>query len=112
MTGPVTASAPGASALRDALRDTPGAIYLLVVLFLGLGIASPHFLTAHNLVNIALQAAVVTIIALGMTLVILTEGIDLSLGPVLGLSGVGAGLMIVTGYPLPIALAAAIGIGI
>ena len=41
---------------------------LLFVLFLGLGIASPHFLTAHNLVNIALQAAVVTIIALGMTL--------------------------------------------
>jgi ribose transport system permease protein len=46
-----------------------------------------------------------------MTLIILTEGIDLSLGPVLGLCGVGAGLMIVAGYPLPLAVGIAILIG-
>ncbi|HEX9277132.1 MAG TPA: ABC transporter permease, partial [Casimicrobiaceae bacterium] len=51
-------------------------------------------------------------VALGMTLVILTEGIDLSLGPVLGLCGVAASLMVVAGYPLISAVAVAIGIGI
>jgi ribose transport system permease protein len=112
MAAPATTAAPQASGLRDALCRTPGAIYLLIVLFAGLGIASPHFLTTHNLVNIALQAAVVTIIALGMTLVILTEGIDLSLGPVLGLSGVIAALLMVRGVPLPAALLAAIAVAV
>jgi ribose transport system permease protein len=104
--------APGPHAARSAAAElmlrTPGAIYLLVALGIGLSVASPYFLTAGNLVNIALQAAVVTIVALGMTLVILTEGIDLSLGPVLGLAGIVAALLVVGGTPIPLALLAAI----
>ena len=112
MPGLATAANSHPSALLGTLRQTPGAIYLLVLLFVGLGLTSPHFLTTHNLVNIALQAAVVTIIALGMTLVILTEGIDLSLGPVLGLCGVVAALLMVRGIPLPAALLAAVAVAI
>ena len=49
---------------------------------------TPNFFSIANLTNVTLQIAVLVIVALGMTLVILTEGIDLSLGPVLGLCGV------------------------
>ena len=60
----------------------------MALLAAGFALASPEFLSARNLSNIALQVAVLMIVSLGMTLVILTEGIDLSLGPVLGLCGV------------------------
>jgi ribose transport system permease protein len=92
-------------------REAPGAFYLLALMAAILTFATPGFFTAANLTNVALQVAVLTIVALGMTLVILTEGIDLSLGPVLGLCGVAASLMVVAGYPLLAAAGAAIGIG-
>ena len=65
--------------------ELPGAAYLLALLAAGFALASPEFLSARNLSNIALQCAALIIVSLGMTLVILTEGIDLSLGAVLGL---------------------------
>lgn len=90
----------------------PGAAYLLVILFLILALWRPEFFSLANLTNVALQVAVLTIVSLGMTLVILTEGIDLSLGAVLGLAGVVMGLVLVGGYPLTAAVAAAIAVGI
>jgi ribose transport system permease protein len=93
------------------LRRAPGAFYLLALMAVVLTIWAPGFFTTANLVNVLLQVAVLTIVALGMTLVILTEGIDLSLGPVLGLCGVTASLMVVAGYPLVAAVAAALAIG-
>jgi ribose transport system permease protein len=94
------------------LAAAPGAIYLLVVLTIVFTAWRPEFLSAANLTNIALQVAVLTIVALGMTLVILTEGIDLSLGAVLGLAGVVMGLALVAGYPLAAAIGAAIAVGV
>ena len=49
---------------------------------------TPHFLTISNLLNIAEQATIIAIIAVGMTFVIITGGIDLSVGSVLAFSGV------------------------
>jgi ribose transport system permease protein len=100
------------SAALDRVRKVPGAFYLLAAMACGLTIWTPGFFTAANLTNVLLQVAVLTIVALGMTLVILTEGIDLSLGPVLGLCGVAASLLVVAGYPLPVAVVAALGIGV
>lgn len=100
------------SAVRDIAKRTPGAFYLLAFMGILLTMWTPHFFTLGNLTNVALQVAVLTIVALGMTLVILTEGIDLSLGPVLGLCGVGATLMIVAGYPLFVAVGSALAIGL
>jgi len=97
--------------LAQAALQAPGAFYLLAIMGAFLTLWTPGFFTAANLTNVALQVAVLTIVALGMTLAILTEGIDLSLGPVLGLCGVGAALMIVAGYPLPLAIATAVMIG-
>ena len=89
----------------------PGAFYLLAILGVALTIWTPGFFTHANLTNVALQVSVLTIVALGMTLVILTEGIDLSLGPVLGLCGVAAALLVTAGYSLPLAIGAALVIG-
>src|SRR6266542_3360332 len=99
------------SAALDRVRKVPGAFYLLAVMACGLTIWTPGFFTAANLTNVLLQVAVLTIVALGMTLVILTEGIDLSLGPVLGLCGVAASLVVVSGHSLASAIAGAIVIG-
>jgi ribose transport system permease protein len=85
---------------------------LLAILCAGFAIWRPEFFSIANLINVGLQFAVLTIVSLGMTLVILTEGIDLSLGAVLGLAGVVMGLVLVGGYPLMAAVAAAIAVGI
>ena len=100
------------SPIVDTLVRTPGAFYLLTILSVALTIWTPSFFTAANLANVALQVAVLTIVALGMTLVILTEGIDLSIGPLLGLCGVVAALLVTAGYPLPIAVGSALVIGV
>ena len=52
----------------------------LIVVFIFLSFASPDFLTTNNLINIIEQNAVTAVIALGMTFVIITAGIDLSVG--------------------------------
>jgi ribose/xylose/arabinose/galactoside ABC-type transport system permease subunit len=67
-------------------RAGVGAALLLEVLFFSL--LSPHFLTAENLLNVTLQTSITAIIAAGMTLVILTGGIDLSVGSLVALVGV------------------------
>jgi ribose/xylose/arabinose/galactoside ABC-type transport system permease subunit len=71
------------------------AIYLLLlVLFFAL-ITEGRFIEERNLVNILLQSAINTILAVGMTLVIITGGIDLSVGSVLALCGlVGTDIMV------------------
>jgi len=100
------------ASVRRLLAAAPGAVYLLVILSALLAVWRPEFLSAANLTNVALQVAVLVIVALGMTLVILTEGIDLSLGAVLGLAGVVMGLALVGGYPFPLAIAAAFAVGV
>src|SRR5699024_12055991 len=65
-----------------------GALVGLILLCIGLFIATPHFLTVPNLINIGIQASVVAILAFGMTFVIVTAGIDLSVGSVAALGAV------------------------
>lgn len=93
------------------LAELPGAAYLLAFMSVILSVATPEFFSVANLTNVALQVAVLSIVAFGMTLVILTEGIDLSLGPVLGLCGVVMALLVVAGWPLVFAIGVALLIG-
>jgi ribose transport system permease protein len=99
------------SPVVDAMVRAPGAFYLLATMVVILTFWTPNFFSSANLANVALQVAVLTIVALGMTLVILTEGIDLSIGPLLGLCGVSAALLVTAGYPLPVAMGSALIIG-
>ena len=77
-------------------------VALLVLIGAILGFLSPNFFTADNLLNIPRQTSVNAIMAVGMTLVILTAGIDLSVGSVLALCGALAATMVA--MELPIAL--------
>ena len=65
-----------------------GILFVLIIMF-GLGsILSPHFLQSQNLLNLLRQASVQGFVALGMTLVIISAGIDLSVGSIVALSSV------------------------
>lgn len=97
--------------LKDYL-NTFGVVLTLLLLCAFLAIASPKFLTVNNLMNIAGQAAVNSIISIGLFLAILTSGIDLSVGSVLALSTMFMGLFAKTYNMNPfLALFACIAIG-
>lgn len=83
----------------------------LIVLVVALTIATPHFFTAINLASVARQTAVINIIALGMTLVIITGGIDLSVGSTLAIAGLFGSMAIKAGQPVLIAIAIGVGSG-
>jgi len=70
------------------LMRVPSAAWVILLMMTVFTAINPRYLTLDNVVNIVLQNAVLLILALGATLVILSEGIDLSLGSVLTLSGV------------------------
>jgi ribose transport system permease protein len=72
--------------VKDLGSGTGGPLIGLIILCVALFIASPFFLTANNLLNILDQVTILGILALGMTFVIITGGIDLSVGAVLALS--------------------------
>jgi ribose transport system permease protein len=74
------------------------------LLLVGLAVVSPVFATPSNLFNIALQSSINALLAFGMTFVILTAGIDLSVGSLLAISGaLAGGLMVGGGLPWPLA---------
>jgi ribose transport system permease protein len=73
----------------------------LITLFVGLSIASPYFLTHTNLSSVARQTAVINIMALGMTLIIVAGGIDLSVGAVLAFAGLVGAKAMESGAPIP-----------
>lgn len=72
----------------------------LVILMIFFSFATPYFLNVSNLLTVALQTAVIGIMAIGVTYVIITAGIDLSLGSVMAFSGVAVGLAASIGLPL------------
>lgn len=76
-----------------------GALVGLVVVCVGMFIATPAFLTTRNLLNVGVQAAVVAILAFGMTYVIVAAGIDLSVGSVAALAAIVAGWTVTAGLP-------------
>ncbi len=65
-----------------------GIIIILIIMVVGISAARPSFLSSSNLFNVLIQSSIFGILALGVTLVIISKGIDLSLGSVLALSGV------------------------
>lgn len=88
-----------------------GLTFSFLLLILALSLLSERFLTSANLINILRQATINGIISVGMTLVILTGGIDLSVGSVLALSvTIGASLM-KQGQPVGAAVLAALAVG-
>jgi ribose transport system permease protein len=89
-----------------------GLIAVLIALVAGFGIVTGHFVSATTARSLANQAPDGLLLATGMTFVILTGGIDLSVGSVLGLSGAVFGVLIVKAeVPLLVAVLGAIATG-
>jgi ribose transport system permease protein len=88
-----------------------GTVIGLVVLSTILWALTPHFLTVSNLLNVAEQTSINAVVAVGMTFVILSGGIDLSVGSILALSGVVLGTLLQDGHAVPVALALALAVG-
>ena len=91
-------------------RDA-GTLLGLILISVVFALQSDTFLTTPNLLNILQQSAINACIALGMTLVIISGGIDLSVGPVAALSAVLGAAMLVGGVPVPLAIAGALATG-
>lgn len=85
---------------------------MIAVLFVFLAFANEYFLSSRNLLNVGRQASVVAIVALGQALVIISRGLDLSVGSTLGLSAVSSAWVAVATGSQELALAAGLGAGL
>jgi ribose transport system permease protein len=94
------------------LPAVPGVAVALAGLSLLFAMASPGFLTTANLSNVLVQSVVLLLLALPMTLIIMTEGLDLSMGAVLTLASLVLALIVVATQSLTLALAGALGVGL
>lgn len=112
LSGTAEASTSQGSAAFKGFVERLAPLLFLVLISVFLSIASDNFLTVQNILTVLLQISVIGIVAIGQTMVMITAGIDLSVGSVVGLSGVVATLLIASfGVPLVPALAMGVGAG-
>jgi ribose transport system permease protein len=96
-----------------ALVRRYGSLLGMLGIVLVFWIALPEtFMTARNWLNISQQVAMLTVVAVTMTLVMVTGDFDLSVGSMASLSGVVAAILFTYGWPVPLALAAALAVGL
>ena len=114
-TARVGESPPEARGVKRALGSHGGrqlgTLAGLLTLCLVLWAATPHFLTVSNLLNVLEQTALNAVVAVGMTFVIISGGIDLSVGSVLALAGICLALALEAGVPAPAAIAISLVVG-
>lgn len=102
---------PTGQLYRWILQHMP--VLLFVGLFLVFGLLSPQFLGVQSLMNIVKQASYIGILAVGMTFLLLTAGIDLSVGANMYVSAAAAGLLIEQiGVGLPVGIAVCVTVGV
>jgi len=98
--------------MAKSIARIPGVAFLLVSLGVVFSIFASGFASMPNLLNIGIQSSTLLLLALPMTFIIMTEGLDLSMGAVLGLTGVVLASALVGGGSLSVAFAAALGVGL
>jgi len=98
--------------LKILLEKIPHVVYLFTGLIILFSFISPNFFSVGNLSNLILQGSVLLIVSLGMTLVLLSNGIDLSVGSLMSLCGMVAGMSLSKGLGLIPALFFGILIGL
>lgn len=92
------------NAIWSQLRSNFGIIIVFILIFAAMSLLSDTFLTTYNLLNVARQITIVAILGIGMTFVILSGEIDLSVGSLVALIGVLITGFMVSGLPMPIAI--------
>ena len=90
-----------------ALLSRLGPFFGLLLLIIVITAMNPSFLTASNILNVLRQVSISALIAFGMTFVILTRGIDLSVGSTLALTGAVAATLLASGTDPILAMGAA-----
>jgi len=88
-----------------------GLVWVLIVLCAFAVYLSPSFIQIGNLLNVGRQVALFGIVSIGMTFVILTRGIDLSVGSIVGVVAVASAIMLASGVPIPVTMIAALVFG-
>ena len=83
-----------------------GILLVLVALVIAVAAVKPVFVSDANLINILRASAFPFIIAVAMTFVFIGGQFDLSVGPIVALGGIAAGMMVIAGVPVPLAVAA------
>ena len=100
------------SAAASPLRSIPGVAVMLALLLGIFGTIAPGFLSLANISNVLLQSTILTLLALPMTLIIMTEGLDLSMGAVVTLTSLVVAIVSLATGSMLLGLAAAIAVGI
>jgi ribose transport system permease protein len=96
----------------NPLQRIPGVAVMLVLLCVVFGLMTPGFLTVPNISNVLVQSTILLMLALPMTLIIMTEGLDLSMGAVLTLTSLIVAIVALATGSLLLGLLAALAVGI
>jgi ribose transport system permease protein len=100
------------AALRDIFaRQEFGVVLILLVMVVFLSLYTDTFLTSTNIFNILRAFSWIAISAFGQCLVIITTGVDLSVGSVMALSGLASAMLLVRGVPVPLAVVGGLAAG-
>ncbi|MDQ0468631.1 ABC transporter permease [Labrys wisconsinensis] len=105
------ASAPHPLARLRGWAQSIGLLWVLVILCAVAIYLSPSFVQTGNLLNVGRQVALFGIVSLGMTFVILTRGIDLSVGSIVGVVAVSAAMLLAQGTSIPVTVLTALALG-
>ena len=98
-------------AVEHRTRALPAIVPIGLAVVVAAALAAQGFLTPRNVGNLGLQASILLMLAMPMTLIIMSEGLDLSAGAVLSLCSVVMALVLAAGHGLPLALAASLATG-
>lgn len=91
--------------------QTLGILAILLAMGLALSVSTDEFLTTTNLLNLARQVSLMIIVGMGMTFLLTSGGLDISVGSVVAFTGCLAAGLSVDGWPLPLAFATATAVG-
>lgn len=102
----------GNSGIISMIKGNIGILCVLVLIAIVLSLLTPNFLTRDNLISVLRQISINVFIAIGMTLVIILGGIDLSVGSIVAMSGtVIVGLIVTSGLPVWLAIIIGLALG-
>ena len=104
-----------AQAMRQGvslLARIPGVAIVLALLIVGFSLANPNFATPGNIANLLVQSTLLTLLALPTTVVIMTEGLDLSIGAVLTLASIALALTVVATGSAALGILAGLAVGL
>jgi ribose transport system permease protein len=95
---------------KDLIQKFTALVSLMILIAI-FGVTANAFFTVNNAMTVALQTTSIAFLGVGVTVVIITGGIDLSVGSILALSGTVAALLVKAGWPVPAAMSAGVLIG-